>query len=115
MRLNDFQIAKNFNLMELQCPCCHRVMTHPRLVAALQSLRDLLERPMVITSGYRCAEHNRTVGGASASRHMKGLAADVSVPKELQPELCDMARRAGFSRAISYPARSFVHLEVGYE
>ena len=36
MRLNDFQITPNFNLREFQCPCCHAVVLHRRLAAAMQ-------------------------------------------------------------------------------
>ena len=35
MRLNDFQISPNFNLREFQCPCCHAVIVHRKLVSLL--------------------------------------------------------------------------------
>lgn len=112
MRLNDFQIAPNFNMREFQCPCCHCVMVHRKLVAALQSLRDLLNRPLIITSGYRCAPHNAAVGGVKNSLHRHGLAADVAVASGEQPLFCDGARGVGFTKALAYPERGFVHLEV---
>src|SRR4051812_21790333 len=34
----------------------------------LQALRDLIGKPMIVLSGYRSPEHNRRVGGASASK-----------------------------------------------
>lgn len=112
MCLNDFQIAPNFNLREFQCPCCHTVLLHRRLAAALQRLRDRLARPLVITSGYRCAPHNAAVGGVKGSLHRRGLAVDVAAAPSGQRALCIMAREAGFARALAYPERSFVHLEV---
>ena len=39
MSLNDIKISENFSLREFQCPCCHAVMIHPRLAAALQVAR----------------------------------------------------------------------------
>lgn len=112
MRLNDFKITENFSLREFQCPCCHTVMLHPRLALALQKLRGSWGRPVVITSGYRCARHNVEVGGAARSRHMRGLAADIAVPRAEQDHVRGLARRAGFSKAIAYPERNFIHLEI---
>jgi len=112
MRLNDFQISPNFNLCEFQCPCCHAVIVHRRLVVALQKLRDSLSRPITITSGYRCAPHNKAVGGVKGSLHMRGLAADVAAAPEFQETLRAKAAESGFSRTIAYPARFFVHMEV---
>ena len=45
----------------------------------LQTLRDFLGKPVVISSGYRCAELNKAVGGVRNSQHMKGEAADIHV------------------------------------
>lgn len=77
--LNDFQIELNFRLREFQCPCCQRIKLHPELVKRLQFLRCELNHPIVVTSGYRCAEHNKTVGGATDSQHLYGTAADIRV------------------------------------
>ena len=45
----------------------------------LQPLRDYLGKPVVISSGYRCPELNKAVGGVKNSQHMKGEAADIHV------------------------------------
>lgn len=45
----------------------------------LQPLRDNLG-PVTILSGYRCEALNKMVGGAELSQHLKGEAADISVP-----------------------------------
>ena len=115
MRLNDFQITPNFNLREFQCPCCHAVIVHRKLVSLLQRLREMQGGPLVVTSGYRCAPHNAAVGGAANSFHRRGLAADVAVPAGSQSLFREMAKEAGFARTIAYPERSFVHLEVSDE
>jgi len=52
--INNIRIAKYFNLSEFTCPCCNLVMLHPRLLGKLVELRKILERPVYITSGYRC-------------------------------------------------------------
>lgn len=47
----------------------------------IQKVRDLLEHPIIITSGYRCEELNETVGGSSGSYHLIGQAVDFICPK----------------------------------
>lgn len=45
----------------------------------LQPIRDKWGKPIIITSGYRCPTLNKAVGGAKASQHMYGQAADIKV------------------------------------
>ena len=52
-----------------------------RLCRELEKVRSLLgDRVITITSGYRCQELNKAIGGATASHHMIGLAADFICP-----------------------------------
>jgi len=43
----------------------------------LEPVRVALDTPIWIDSGYRCPALNKAVGGARASDHMKGMAADL--------------------------------------
>lgn len=45
----------------------------------LDPLRRLYGKPIVITSGYRCPELNKRVGGVANSWHTQGNAADIHV------------------------------------
>lgn len=45
-----------------------------------QPLREMLEKPVIISSGYRSPGVNSAVGGSSNSQHMFGEAADCTVP-----------------------------------
>lgn len=45
----------------------------------LEPLRQHVGEPVIISSGYRCPELNRRVGGASNSQHLTGEAADICV------------------------------------
>jgi len=49
------------------------------LAKNLQVLRDEVKKPIKITSGYRPAELNAKVGGATQSRHITGQAADLKI------------------------------------
>lgn len=66
-----------------QFPCrCGQCQPMP-LPEALKNVIDLLEGyfgPATCTSGHRCAEHNKRVGGATASQHVQGRAADLVFP-----------------------------------
>ena len=45
----------------------------------LDPLRDAWGGPIRVTSGYRCQELNRAVGGTPTSQHQRGEAADITV------------------------------------
>ncbi len=112
-RVNDFQLTEHFNLIEFQCPCCHRVLLNPLLVIKLESLRLKWSRPIIINSGFRCALHNVKVGGVINSKHKLGQAVDVRVVEQEQETLSEIAQTVGFKKAILYKKRGFVHLEIG--
>lgn len=46
------------------------------LAPGLQRVRNLLGAPMLVTSGFRCAELNAALGSRADSQHRQGLAAD---------------------------------------
>ena len=46
----------------------------------LEPLRSFVGKPIVISSGYRCNALNVKVGGAYASQHTLGEAADIQLP-----------------------------------
>ena len=50
------------------------------LAAGLEQVQSLLGHPLEISSGFRCAALNQVVGGAAASQHVQGLAADFVCP-----------------------------------
>ena len=49
------------------------------LCETLEVLRAALGRPITILSGFRTAAYNRRIGGARASQHVEGRAADIVV------------------------------------
>ena len=110
--INNIIIAPYFNLSEFSCPCCKRVMLHPKLLAKLVELRNVLERPVYINSGYRCFEYNQKVGGVANSYHCIGLAADIKVKGINLIELLDYAEEIDFTGIGFYEKKNFLHLDV---
>ena len=79
-------LSKNFTLAEFAshdgAPVPADVLTNlQELAKNLQVLRDYLNTPLKINSGYRSPAHNKAIGGAQFSQHMLGKAADISCNK----------------------------------
>lgn len=53
-----------------------------RTLETLDIIRKKLGKPITITSGYRCNELNKAVGGSATSAHLSANAADLSVKGE---------------------------------
>lgn len=50
------------------------------LIPAMQQIRDLLDAPIIVKSGYRCPHLNAVVRGSPSSDHLTGHAADFVAP-----------------------------------
>lgn len=106
---------KYFKEEEFHCKCgnCPKddQKVSSTLIELLDSARFFANTPFVITSGYRCKDHNKAVGGVSNSAHTKGLAADISYSsgKELYLLMTSLLA-VGFKRiGIS---KNFVHVDI---
>lgn len=52
-----------------------------RVVKVLENIRHHFgDKPVIVTSGCRCAKHNKEVGGVQGSRHVAGKAVDFYIP-----------------------------------
>ncbi len=77
------------------------------LLEVLDDLREHLGAPVRVTSGFRCKDHNRAVGGSSRSQHLFGRAADVQCdshsPYFVQEYLCQKyPNRLGIGRYSTF-------------
>lgn len=101
-------VSKHFDSSEFVCGHCGRLEAlDPDLVACLERLREIVGKPLVIVSGYRCCRGNASVGGAQYSEHLVGRAADI--PRGYAT--VDQCRRAGFA-GIGVRAGQVVHVDV---
>ena len=74
------QLSTHFNVKEFRCKCggSHDNLISEELVQKLEQLRDELKCSKIeISSGYRCVQHDKNVGGSGRGQHTKGNAADV--------------------------------------
>ena len=67
----------------------------------LDPVRDMVNTPIIITSGYRCPQVNRLVGGVDNSQHMSGCAADFHV--------------MGFTPAMMYEVFLYIFNTLEYD
>lgn len=117
-------LSINFSRHEFACKgkkCCGgSAPVAEDLVTALQRLRNLIEMPIHVNSGFRCLTHNRRVGSKDTSQHPLGLAADIAVPKGMAlDELIDFILQVPEFRVGGigkYPRKrpedSWVHVDV---
>lgn len=82
----------------------------------LDPLRQAWGKPIVVTSGYRCAQLNVAVGGSATSHHMRGMAADITTGNEVDNrKLYQLAQDLGlpFTQLIG-KKYNFRWLHIGY-
>lgn len=74
------KLTTNFKVSEFACKDgTDEILIADALPVILQEIRDHFGQPVTVTSGYRTAAYNAAVGGAKASQHMLGTAADIVV------------------------------------
>lgn len=76
----------------------------------LQVLRDLVGKPIKISSGYRTPERNRQIGGAPDSWHVKGGAVDI--PREFIPNWLLTQLESAWSGGMG-TYDHHIHLDIG--
>lgn len=114
----NMQLTKNFNSNEFQCKGKghkHDTKIDTELVKQLQEFMNINGyTKAVISSGYRCKAHNKSIGGSDGSNHCKGKAVDICFYKDNKivpaKEVCCKAQDFGF-KGIAYIDRNHVHLD----
>lgn len=107
------QLSRNFRSEEFACKCCGKCEMDQRLIDVLQLIRDILNKPIYINSGYRCDKHNKEVGGSSNSQHTKGKAADIRIKDMSVKQIYDMVKCFPTITGIGiYPEQHFIHVDV---
>ena len=111
------RLSENFKSTEFDCKCknseCNKTLIELNGVVCLQKARDILGKAIKITSGFRCKEHNKAVGGVSGSLHLKGTAFDLACPKGISlNDFAFVCEQAGFNGVLRYDGQNFVHCDM---
>jgi len=112
MGINDIRVSEHFLLSEFASHDTGEVMVEPELIVRLEKVRQLLNLPIVVDSGYRTPEHNAAVGGVPKSLHRKGLAVDIKCAFVSLPLLLAAAIWAGFPGVMVYSVLNFLHCDL---
>lgn len=92
-------LSEHFASNEFKCKCgCGGGNPDVTLIKKLEQLREMLgDKPIIITSGYRCPKHSVAVGGFATDAHTRNIAADIMVNGEKVEHIAECAEKVGFS------------------
>ena len=115
------QLSLNFNAKEFRCKCGkeHEFMISNELIEKLEKLYAALNcSKIIVTSGFRCTAHDKTVGGSGTGQHTLGNAADICCyGQDGQPisskVVCCKAQDVGFRGIANITAAyQYTHVDV---
>lgn len=112
----DWDRYANFSEKEMACKgkdCCGgQALMDADFMALLQSLRAAVDEPLVVTSAYRCEEHNNSIKGGIA--HPTGRAVDIKVNGRLAYSILKLAFLYGFTGVglKIHGDDQFIHLDT---
>lgn len=100
-------------------PSSKQLVNIVQMMVGLQLIRNVVQVPIKVNSGFRSEALNKAVGGARLSWHLSGLAADIKVPGvscNLLWKAMDLSMRdEGITRVLleTKNGQKWLHLEVG--
>jgi zinc D-Ala-D-Ala carboxypeptidase len=104
-------LSSHFDSSEFADPTTGEATVNQRLVDLLENLRNVVQKPIHVTSGYRSPSHNQAVGGAKDSQHCLGNAADITWDGIVMPQAKAWAEQVGFT-GIGVYADGHLHVDV---
>lgn len=109
---DNVRVSEHFKANEFACKDgTDNILIDSQLIETLEKIRNHFGAPTTINSGFRTVKHNRNVGGAKASYHCKGMAADIVVKGHSAKEVAKYADgildKGGVIRYTN-----FVHIDV---
>ena len=95
----------------LGCSCgCGVKGMQPAFLDLLDVIRESVNEPMIITSGYRCPSHNQNVSSTGKTGpHTTGRAVDIRADSILRFKITKAAMEQGITRLGI--AKSFIHID----
>jgi len=107
-------LSAHFSKAEFACHCCGELKVEQRLIDALEQLRGLAGKPIVVHDGYRCPAHNQEVGGVTDSEHTQGMASDVEITGLSLQQMYELALQVpAFAQGgIGVYDGGFLHVDI---
>jgi len=102
---------KHFTPEEMACKCgCKSCRMILDFMQRLEEIRIHYNRPMHITSGFRCADYDKAIGGKG--NHSLGCAADVLISKgDNMMDFVEACLKVKMRRVILYHNMPHVHID----
>ena len=79
-------------------------------------MRDYVDKPIKVNSGYRSKKYNASVGGVPKSQHLTGKAADIVAkgkqPKTIKKILEELIEKGLMEKGGIGLYRTFVHYDI---
>jgi len=116
--LIEFTGTEHFSPEELASPDIGKAYINPYLPVLLEILRINVGRPLRVSSGFRTWEHNKKVGGAPNSYHLRGMAVDIICSDDIAYDVLFNAVNSGFNgvgvsqKLGSNRNKRFIHLDI---
>ena len=115
------KLTPNFSLHEFKCRDGTEVPKEymanvQELAENLQVLRDHIQKPIIVISGYRSPDYNKKIGGARRSQHMSANAGDIIVngmsPDEVKAEIVQLIKDGKMKKGGVGLYTTFTHYDV---
>jgi zinc D-Ala-D-Ala carboxypeptidase len=97
---------------KMTCSCgCGRMELDDKFMQKMIRIREIVDEPFMITSGFRCPEHNNKVSSTGfRGPHTTGHALDIAVTgSRMRWKLIEAAMKVGISRIGI--GKNFVHID----
>lgn len=82
------------------------------IVKCLQPIRDKINKPMIVSSGFRCKTLNTAIKGAPNSGHLYGRACDFTVKGMTPKEVYNFIKKSGLKYTqLILEKNQWIHIE----
>lgn len=114
-------LSKNFTIEEFNCkdgtPVPEELVENVKSLSEnLQVLRDFIDQPIHVLSGYRTEDHNKAVGGKKKSQHLLAKAADITTkthsPRQLAAIIEHLIMAGKMKQGGLGVYKGFVHYDI---